>query len=356
MKMPKLEMGDLVANMPIVQGGMGVGISMSGLAGAVMKEGGIGVIASVMIGMFEEDFFKNHIEANIRAFKSEIRKAREQSDGILGVNIMVAISEFSNMVKTAIDEKVDIIFSGAGLPLNLPQYLTKNSKTKLVPIVSSGRAAKLLIKKWWSKYQYIPDAFVVEGPMAGGHLGFKVEQLKDEKYSLQNLVKEVIEAVKEFEIKLKKKIPIIAAGGIFTGNNIKEFLKLGVSGVQMATRFVATDECDANIAFKQAYVNAKKDDTIIIKSPVGMPGRALKNKYLEDVNDGKKKPYSCPYQCIVTCDYKTSPYCIASVLLNAQKGNFKHGYAFAGENTYKVNEIIPVKELMNKLQQEYDEQ
>ena len=356
MKMPKLKIGDLTINVPIVQGGMGVGISMSGLAGAVAKEGGIGVIATAMIGMFEKDLYQNHIEANIRALKSEIRKAREQSDGVLGVNIMVAITDFANMVKTSIEEKIDVIFSGAGLPLNLPQYLTKDSNTKLVPIVSSARAAKILIKKWWGKYKYIPDAFVVEGPKAGGHLGFKIEQINDERFSLEHLVKEVIETVKEFEIKLKKKIPVIAAGGIFTGKDIKKFLGLGASGVQMATRFVATNECDADDSFKQLYIDAKKEDTVIIKSPIGMPGRAIKNKFLDDVEKGKKKPFTCPYQCIITCDYKTSPYCIAMALLNAQRGKFKHGYAFAGENAYKVNKIIPVKELMNKLQQEYDDE
>ena len=356
MKMPKLKIGDLTTNVPIVQGGMGVGVSMSGLAGAVTKEGGIGVIATALIGMFERDFYQNHIEANIRALRSEIRKAHEQSDGVLGVNIMVAITDFANMVKTSIEEKIDVIFSGAGLPLNLPQYLTKDSNTKLVPIVSSARAAKILIKKWWGKYKHIPDAFVVEGPKAGGHLGFKIEQINDERFSLEHLVKEVIETVKEFEIKLKKKMPVIAAGGIFTGKDIKKFLGLGASGVQMATRFVATNECDADDSFKQSYIDAKKEDTVIIKSPVGMPGRAIKNKFLDDVERGKKKPFTCPYQCIITCDYKTSPYCIAMALLNAQRGKFKHGYAFAGENAYKVNKIIPVKELMNKLQQEYDDE
>ncbi|MDA3871950.1 MAG: nitronate monooxygenase [Candidatus Marinimicrobia bacterium] len=356
MKMPKLKIGNLTINVPIIQGGMGVGISMSGLTGAVTKEGGIGVIATAMIGMFEKDCYQNHIEANIRALRREIRKAREQSDGVLGVNIMVAITDFANMVKTSIEEKIDVIFSGAGLPLNLPQYLTKDSNTKLVPIVSSARAAKILIKKWWGKYKYIPDAFVVEGPKAGGHLGFKIEQINDERFSLEHLVKEVIETVKEFEIKFKKKIPVIAAGGIFTGKDIKKFLGLGASGVQMATRFVATNECDADDSFKQSYIDAKKEDTMIIKSPVGMPGRAIKNKFLDDVEKGKKKPFTCPYQCIITCDYKTSPYCIAMALLNAQRGKFKHGYAFAGENAYKVNKIIPVKELMNKLQQEYDDE
>lgn len=356
MKMPKLKIGDLTTNVPIVQGGMGVGVSMSGLAGAVTKEGGIGVIATALIGMFERDFYQNHIEANIRALRSEIRKAHKQSNGVLGVNIMVAITDFANMVKTSIEEKIDVIFSGAGLPLNLPQYLTKDSNTKLVLIVSSARAAKILIKKWWGKYKYIPDAFVVEGPKAGGHLGFKIEQINDERFSLEHLVKEVIETVKEFEIKLKKKMPVIAAGGIFTGKDIKKFLGLGASGVQMATRFVATNECDADDSFKQLYIDAKKEDTVIIKSPVGMPGRAIKNKFLDDVERGKKKPFTCPYQCIITCDYKTSPYCIAMALLNAQRGKFKHGYAFAGENAYKVNKIIPVKELMNKLQQEYDDE
>ena len=354
-EVPELIIGELKARLPIVQGGMGVGISLSGLASAVANEGGIGVIATAGIGMYEPDYFSNFLEANIRALRKEIRKAREKTNGILGVNIMVALTNFSDMVKVSIEEGIDIIFSGAGLPLNLPKFLKKGSRTKLVPIVSSARATNILIKRWIDKYDYVPDAVVVEGPKAGGHLGFKLEQISNPKYALENLITEVTKTVKKWEEKLKKSIPVIAAGGIYTGKDIHNIMKLGASGVQMGTRFVATEECDASNKFKQAYIEAKKEDIVIIKSPVGMPGRAIRNKFIDDVNKGEKKPFSCPYHCIITCDYKKVPYCISLALLNAQKGDLRNGFAFAGENAYRVNKIMSVKELIDILVKEYEE-
>ena len=349
----ELKIGDLTAKLPIIQGGMGIGISLSGLASAVADEGGVGVIATAGIGMLEPDFSTNWLEANIRALKKEIKKARELTRGILGVNIMVALSNYADMVRTAIEEEIDIIFSGAGLPLNLPQFLKGSTKTKLAPIISSGRAASIICKKWSEKYNYLPDAIVVEGPRAGGHLGFKQEQINNPEYSLEKLIPEVIKAVKPFEERYKKPIPVIAAGGIYTGEDIYNFLKLGASGVQMATRFVTTYECDASIKFKQTYIDSSKEDIVIIKSPVGMPGRAIKNKFIDDANKGEKKPFKCPYHCIITCDYKNSPYCIALALLNARKGNLEHGFAFAGENAYRAKGIISVKELIESLIKEY---
>ena len=349
----ELKIGDLTAKLPIIQGGMGIGISLSGLASAVANEGGVGVIATAGIGMLEPDFSTNWLEANIRALKKEIKKARELTKGILGVNIMVALSNYADMVRTAIEEEIDIIFSGAGLPLNLPQFLKGSTKTKLAPIISSGRAASIICKKWSEKYNYLPDAIVVEGPRAGGHLGFKQEQINNPEYSLEKLIPEVIKAVKPFEERYKKPIPVIAAGGIYTGEDIYNFLKLGASGVQMATRFVTTYECDASIKFKQTYIDSSKEDIVIIKSPVGMPGRAIKNKFIDDANKGEKKPFKCPYHCIITCDYKNSPYCIALALLNARKGNLEHGFAFAGENAYRAKGIISVKELIESLIKEY---
>ncbi|MFA4839249.1 MAG: nitronate monooxygenase family protein [Candidatus Neomarinimicrobiota bacterium] len=349
----ELKIGDLTVKLPIIQGGMGVGISLSGLASAVANEGGVGVIAAAGIGMLESDFSTNWLEANIRALKMEIRKARELTKGILGVNIMVALSNFADLARTAIEEGIDIIFSGAGLPLNLPQFLKGSTKTKLVPIVSSGRAASIISKRWSEKYNYPLDAVVVEGPLAGGHLGFKEEQISDPAYSLEKLIPEVIKAVRPFEERDKKPIPVIAAGGIYTGEDIYKFLQSGAAGVQMATRFVTTYECDASMKFKQTYIDSSKEDIVIIKSPVGMPGRALRNKFIDDVNNGEKKPFKCPYHCIITCDYKNSPYCIALALLNAQKGNLKHGFAFAGENAYRAKGIISVKELIESLIEEY---
>jgi NAD(P)H-dependent flavin oxidoreductase YrpB (nitropropane dioxygenase family) len=303
--------------------------------------------------VLEPDLYTNFLEANIRALRKEIRKARELTNGILGVNIMVALSNYADMVRTAIEEEIDIIFAGAGLPLNLPQFLKGTKKTKLVPIVSSGKAAGLISKRWLKKYDYLPDAIVVEGPMAGGHLGFKPEQISDPGYSLEKLIPEVINEISLFEETHNKSIPIIAAGGIYTGEDMYKFSQLGVSGMQMATRFVTTYECDASIKFKQAYINSGKEDIVIIKSPVGMPGRAIRNNFTDDINKGKKKPFKCPYHCIKTCDYKNSPYCIILALINAQKGNLKHGFAFAGENAYRTKEIISVKELIASLLEEY---
>ena len=351
--MKALAIGDLSARIPIIQGGMGVGISLSGLAAAVANAGGIGVIAAAGIGLLEPDGFKDFLGANIRALKREIRKARALTKGVLGVNIMVALSNFADMVRTAIEEKIDIIFSGAGLPMNLPEYL-HGSTTKLVPIVSSGRAAALLARRWLERYNYLPDAFVVEGPMAGGHLGFKAEQLEDPAFALENIVPEVIQAVRPFEEKTGRKIPVIAGGGIYTGADIRKFIEMGASGVQMATRFVATNECDASIKFKNAYIEASKEDLRIIKSPVGMPGRAIDNKFLDDVEQGKKKPFTCPYHCIITCDIEKAPYCISLALLNAQKGNLENGFAFAGANAWRIENIVPVQDLMNELAVEYE--
>jgi len=352
-KMKSLTIGDLVARLPIVQGGMGIGVSLSGLASAVANQGGIGVIAAPGIGMFEPDFHRHYVEANIRALRSEIKKARALTKGILGVNIMVALTNFSDMVKAAVDEKIDIIFAGAGLPLNLPQWI-ENSKTRIVPIVSSARAAALIARRWIEKYNYIPDAFVVEGPKAGGHLGFKPEQIDDPAFCLEKILVEVVAEMKTFALKYKKDIPVIAAGGIYTGEDIHRLIGLGASGVQMATRFVTTQECDASPAFKKAYLDCKQEDIEIIKSPVGLPGRAIHNKFIEDVNAGIKKPYQCPYHCISTCNNATSPYCIMMALMSAQKGDWRHGFAFCGANAYRSDKIVSVKELTDTLIQEYN--
>jgi nitronate monooxygenase len=353
--MQKLNIGGLNIPVPIIQGGMGIGVSLSGMAAAVANQGGVGVISSAGLGLLTPHKGLSYIEANIQALKDEIKKAREKTRGLIGVNIMVAMSNFADMVKTSIAEKVDFIFSGAGLPLDMPSFLQKDSVTKLVPIVSSGRAAKLLCEKWKNQYNYLPDAIVVEGPKAGGHLGFKASQISDENYSLEHLIPDVVAAVKEFEDKYNVKIPVIAAGGIYTGQNIRDIMRLGAAGVQMGTRFVTTDECDASSAFKQTYIDSKAEDVGIINSPVGMPGRAIKNSFIDKVNLGEKHPIKCPYKCIRTCDAATSPYCIVKALISAYKGNFENGYAFAGSNAYKAEKIISVKETFNNIMREYED-
>lgn len=364
LKLPELKFGDSIAKLPIIQGGMGVGISLSGLASAVANEGGVGVIAAAMIGMGEPDVGRNPDEANMRALRNEIRKARERmTQGLLGVNIMVALTNFADLVKTSIREGADVIFSGAGLPLDLPKYLREEfpgdmaskAKTRLVPIVSSGRAAAVLCKKWLSKYDYLPDGFVVEGPKAGGHLGFKADELDQPEFQLEHILPEVVEAVKPFELETGRRIPVIAAGGVYTGADIAKYLEMGASGVQMGTRFVATHECDADQAFKEAFVNARREDITVIKSPVGMPGRAIFNEFLLAVREGRKKPFKCPFHCIKSCDFTTTPYCISQALVSAKKGILKHGFAFCGENAWRVDRIMSVKELVGSLKQEFGE-
>jgi nitronate monooxygenase len=353
--MKELIIGDLVAKVPIIQGGMAVGISLSGLASAVAREGGIGVIATAGIGHMDAGYNTDYIRVNNKALAFQIRKAKEMTDGIIGVNIMVALSNYAEFVKVALIEGADIIFSGAGLPLNLPGFIQEdNIRTKLVPIVSSGKAANIIAKRWMDKFNYLPDAFVVEGPRAGGHLGFKKENLFDEKYELKNLLKEVLNVTAALEDKYGRAVPVIPAGGIYTGSDIYDYIKMGASGVQMATRFVATEECDASDEFKQAYLRATKEDVVIIASPVGMPGRAIRDPFLDDVKAGAKKPFKCPYHCIITCNVKDAPYCIAKALANAKEGRLADGFAFAGDNVYRVNEIVPVKDLIHSLTQEYE--
>ncbi len=355
--LPELKIGDFTARLPIIQGGMSVGISLSNLASAVANEGGIGVIGAAGIGMLEPDFNTNYRGANQRALRKEIRKARSMTNGLIGVNILAALSDFYELVKVAVKEQIDFIFVGAGLPLkNLATIVGESSdkiKTKLIPIVSSGRTTKVLFQYWAKHYGEVPDAVVVEGPKAGGHLGFKKEQIYDPNYKLENILPSVVESVKPFERLFKKKIPVIAAGGIYTGYDIFKFMKLGASGVQMATRFVATRECDASPKFKEMYVKSKKEDIVIIDSPVGMPGRAIKNEFLKEVEMGDKKPFTCRFKCLKTCDYRTTPYCIALALTNAKLGKMLSGFAFAGENAYRINKITTVKKLIRSLKKEY---
>jgi len=352
--MKKLTIGNLNITVPIIQGGMGVGISLSGLASAVANEGGVGVISSAGLGLLYKKLSPDYLKASILGLKEELRLAREKSrKGVIGVNVMVAMSNYADMVKTAIKEKADIIFSGAGLPLDLPSFLEKDSMTKLVPIVSSSRAAKLIIEKWKSTYNYLPDAIVVEGPKAGGHLGFKSEQIFDEAYSIESLIPQVVETVKGFEEQYNQSIPVIAGGGIYTGEDVFKIMELGASGVQMGTRFVTTEECDASPEFKQTYINAEEKDIEIIKSPVGMPGRAVFNNFLQRVKDGKQKPLRCPVHCIKTCDHTKSPYCIISALYSAFKGKMESGYAFCGSNAFRAKKIESVRGIFKEIREDY---
>ena len=345
--MKGIKIGNKESKYPIIQGGMGVGVSLHKLAGHVSKEGGIGVISTADIGYQEPDFNSNPLAANLRAIGSEIKKAREiaGNDKILGVNVMVALQNYAEIVKECVKQKIDIIISGAGIPKDLPEFV-KNTNTKIAPIVSSLRCCQLIVKHWIKKYDYVPDMIVIEGPKAGGHLGFKKEELENS--DLENITKEVVQYVKEVEKEYQKEIPVIAAGGIWDNNDINKFLELGADGVQMATRFVATYECDASDEFKKAYIYANKEDIKIINSPVGMPGRALNNEFIKSTENEKTKITKC-YKCIKTCDVKNTPYCITKALINSVKGNLKEGLIFCGSNVEKVKELMSVHDLIEEL-------
>ena len=348
--MEGLKIGNKRSKYPIIQGGMGVGVSLHKLAGNVSKEGGIGVISMADVGYQEEDFNKNPMKANLRAIGKEIKKAREIAgeDKILGANIMVALQNYAEIVKECVKRKIDLIISGEGIPKDLPEYV-KGTNTKIAPIVSSLRCCQLIVKHWIKKYDYVPDMIVIEGTEAGGHLGFKKEELQEEnKPKLEDITKEVVDYIKGVEKEHNKEIPVIAAGGIWDKNDINKFLDLGADGVQMATRFVTTYECDASEEFKKAYINAKKEDIKIINSPVGMPGRAICNKFIKNTEKEKSKIQKC-YKCIKTCDVLNTPYCITKALINSVKGNIEDGLIFCGSNVYKAKEIVSVHNLMQEL-------
>jgi len=355
MNLPNLKIGNLIAKLPIIQGGMGIGVSLSKLASAVANEGGIGIISGAQTGFKEKNFRTDNDKANVNGIIKEIRKARKLSpDGILGINILKASNNYFELVKTAVKEKIDLIISGAGLPIELPSFV-KNTETNIIPIISSGRAAKLITKVWKRRYDYLPDAIIVEGKKAGGHLGFKRKNLDNNLIkSLKEIVKDVIDTINPFEKKYNTKIPIIAAGGIYSGEDVRKFFKIGVSGVQMATRFVGTEECDADIKFKEAYVNAKKEDICFIKSPVGMPGKVIKNHFVEQFQGSNLNRIDRCYKCLKECNPKTALFCITDALIKAVNGDTENGLIFIGDNGYKINKISTVKEIFQDIKRSFN--
>lgn len=348
--MKSLKIGNLEAKIPIIQGGMGVGISRSSLAGAVAREGAIGIISTAQIGYDEEGFDKNQIETNLKAIKKHVALAKQNSNnGIIGVNIMVATKQYEKYVKAAVEANVDMIISGAGLPVNLPE-LVRGSDCKIAPIVSSLKAASVILKMWDRKYKRTADFLVIEGPRAGGHLGFSKEQLDNiESLNYDEEIKKIIEFKKEYEKKYNINIPVITAGGIFDKKDIQHQFELGADGVQMATRFVATYECDASDEYKMAYINSKSEDIKIVISPVGMPGRAIENKFLKNIKEGKVEKITRCFNCLEHCNPNETPYCITKALINAVNGNIDNGLIFCGDNVDKIDKIISVKDLINEL-------
>ena len=340
----------------IIQGGMGVGVSLSELAGNVAKQGCMGVISSVNIGYKEKDFLTNPFEANIRALKKHIARAKEiaEGNGLIGVNIMVAVSHYEETVRAAISAGADAIISGAGLPLNLAE-LVKGTNTLYAPIVSSAKAAMLLCRTFAKKAQSIPDFIVIEGHKAGGHLGFSVDDLNNQTCQDNlEILKEVKEIIKPFEEQFKKKIKVFLGGGIYTGKDIAEAIQTGADGVQIGTRFIATKECDAHNTFKEVLVNASEEDIRIIKSPVGMPARAVFTPMLESLENGKTFFAKKCNGCLKACPKGDKiPYCISRALIAAVEGNKEEGLFFCGENASRIDKITTVKELVEELISEY---
>lgn len=380
-----LKIGDLVLQRPVIQGGMGVGISLHKLAGAVAASGGMGLISTAQIGFREPDFKTNFVEANLRAIRREMKKAREIAPkGAIGFNIMVATKHYDLWVKEAIKSGADAIVSGAGLPVRLPEYaqaayeemkagiadaketcgeICKQAvkKVKLAPIVSSAKSAQVICRLWDRKYKQVPDFVVVEGPLAGGHLGFSREELAEYGVDTKDVpntynqeaydkeVRSIMEVVKTYEEKYQKHIPVVTAGGIYTHEDVKHQFELGAEGVQVATRFVTTEECDAPDAYKQAYINAKKEDIVITQSPVGMPGRAILNPFLQQIKDGVRPAIKTCFQCLEHCDIRTIPYCITKALVNAAEGDEDNALLFCGSNAYRAEKIEKVDDVMKEL-------
>lgn len=343
-----LRIGELTAKVPVIQGGMGVGISLSGLAGAAAACGGIGILSAAQIGWRDKDFDNDPIGCNLRAIREELQKAKKIAcGGIVGINIMVATRQYEDYVRAAVEAGADLIISGAGLPMTLPE-LAGHTKTKLAPIVSSLKSAQVILKYWLKKYDRLPDLIVIEGPLAGGHLGFSREQLEHlETMDYDEEIRRIIAHVNECAEARHKEIPVAVAGGIYERRDAERCFALGASGVQMATRFVTTYECDAPMAYKQAYIRAGKEDIVITDSPVGMPGRAIRNAFLEKVKKGRLTHGRC-HTCIASCKPKETPYCITDALVNAVKGNLDEALLFCGTNAYRAKKLERVKDIMEE--------
>ena len=356
MNIKPLQIGNKVAKLPLIQGGMGVGVSLSRLAGAVAKAGGVGIISTAQIGFEEPDFAEDSKTANLRAMRQELEKARTiardvngSCPGLVGFNIMVATRDYEDYVRTAADAGADVIISGAGLPTELPE-LVKGSQTKIAPIVSTDKSAKVILKYWERKYKRTADLVVIEGPQAGGHLGFHKEELEkytEESYSEE--IKKIITTVKSYAEKYQTEIPVVVAGGIYDREDVRKADALGADGIQVATRFITTEECDADIRYKEAHLKAKESDIAIVKSPVGMPGRAIMNKFMTRVMNGEQIPHSPCHGCLVKCSPKEIPYCITDGLINAVKGNIDDGLLFCGAKAWKADHLQTVPEVINDL-------
>lgn len=376
-----IKIGTKELKYPIVQGGMGIGISLGGLAGAVAKSGGMGTISAAQIGFRDPEFEKDPVTCNLKAMEAELQKARKIApDGVIGFNIMVAMNHYEDYVRQAVRLGADFIVSGAGLPVDLPAYVVgetgslsenpseyvtgepENSalgdsgveeNISLIPIISSQKAARVLLKFWENKYHRTADAVVIEGPKAGGHLGFQrkqLESLERESYATyEEEIKKILETVREYEKIFQMKIPVILGGGISSREEADHAFSLGADAIQVATRFVTTKECDTDPAYKEAYLKAEKSDIVLTKSPVGMPGRAIRNSFLKQVESGIKFPPEKCMGCLKKCNPKDIPYCITEALIHAAKGDVEEGLLFCGADVWKTERIQTVPEVFRDL-------
>lgn len=350
-----------VLALPIVQGGMGIGVSLERLAGAVAAQGGMGTISAAFGGFREPDFRTNSREANLRALTRQVGRAKElaKGAGLVAVNVMVAAAQYADSVRTALRAGADAVVCGAGLPKDLPALAAEvpESDAAIAPVVSSGRSAALICKLWDRRYSRIPDFVVLEGPLAGGHLGFSPEEAREAQEGrprlLSALLKEVLESLAPFREKYGRDIPVFVAGGVKNGGELRRYMNEGAAGAQFATRFIATEECDASPAYKQVLLNAKQEDITIVQSPVGMPGRALKSPLISRVESGSQGRITHCDRCLAACDCKTAPYCISGALIAAVEGDWENGLFFCGANAGEVNALSTVREQVDQIMNEW---
>lgn len=339
---------------PLIQGGMGVGVSMGGLAGAVAACGGMGCISTADAGYREPDFAANAAEANLRAIRAEIKKAKERAQGMgmVAVNAMVATRQYADAVKAAVEAGADAVISGAGLPLELPG-LVEEGRAAIAPIVSGGRAARLILSRWHKRFGRTADFVVLEGSEAGGHLGFAEEDLHAGRCrTLEQLLPEVLAEVKPYEEQYGRSIPVFVAGGVYTGADMARYMAQGAAGAQIATRFIPTYECDATQGYKDVLLEATAGDVRIIHSPVGMPGRALATPLVRKLEAGLRVPAVRCWGCMRGCKPAEIPFCITHALIEAVKGNREEGLFFCGSNVGRLDRMMHVRELIDEIMDE----
>ncbi len=341
--------------LPILQGGMGVGVSLGSLAGAVAACGGMGTVSTAVPGFAEPDFATDPNGANLRALAREVRRAKQLAGGrgMVAINAMVATTQYADSVRTAIAAGVDAIVSGAGLPTDLPA-IAAGADVALAPIVSSARAATMICRLWQRRYDTLPDFVVVEGCLAGGHLGFaKEELLAGTAPALETIVTQVTAALQPFEAQANRRIPVFAAGGVWGGQDAARLAAAGAAGVQIATRLIATTECDASQAYKDTLIAAQPQDILLVHSPVGMPGRALRTPLTKTLALGESVPHKNCVGCLVPCPRASARYCIVQALIAAVQGDVQNGLFFCGANAWRLNGMYSVAEVFSSIMTEW---